>query len=51
MIVASAFAVIAEGFALAAENKVDLQLLYEAIREGWAGSKVLDIERARHGGP
>ncbi len=42
MIVASAFAVIAEGFALAAENKVDLQLLYEAIREGWAGSKVLD---------
>jgi 3-hydroxyisobutyrate dehydrogenase-like beta-hydroxyacid dehydrogenase len=43
MIVASAFAVIAEGFALAAKNDVDLQLLYEAIREGWAGSKVLDI--------
>ena len=42
MIVASTFAVIAEGFALAGKNDVDPQLLYEAIREGWAGSKVLD---------
>ena len=42
MIVASAFAVIAEGFALAEKNSVDPRLLYEAIREGWAGSKVLD---------
>ncbi len=42
MIVASTFAVIAEGFALAGKNGVDAQLLYDAIREGWAGSKVLD---------
>jgi 2-hydroxy-3-oxopropionate reductase len=42
MIVASTFAVIAEGFALAGKNGVDAGLLYEAIREGWAGSKVLD---------
>jgi len=42
MIVASTFAVIAEGFALAGRNDVDAQLLYDAIREGWAGSKVLD---------
>jgi 2-hydroxy-3-oxopropionate reductase len=42
MIVASTFAVIAEGFALAGSNGVDAQLLYDAIREGWAGSKVLD---------
>ena len=42
MIVGSAFAVIAEGFALAERNGVDARLLYEAIREGWAGSKVLD---------
>ena len=43
MIVASAFAVIAEGFALAGENGVDTGSLYNAIREGWAGSKVLDV--------
>ena len=42
MIVGSTFAVIAEGFALAEKNAVDLRLLYDAIREGWAGSKVLD---------
>ncbi len=43
MIVGSTFAVIAESFALAEKNKVDLQLLYDAIRDGWAGSRVLDV--------
>lgn len=43
MIVGSTFAVIAEGFAMAERNGVDSRLLYEAIREGWAGSKVLDV--------
>jgi 2-hydroxy-3-oxopropionate reductase len=43
MIVGSAFAVIAEGFGLAARQGVDTQSLYLAIRDGWAGSKVLDV--------
>jgi 2-hydroxy-3-oxopropionate reductase len=43
MIVASTFAVIAEGFALASQNGLDLKVLYESIRGGWAGSKVLDV--------
>ncbi len=43
MIVAAEFAVIAEGFALASRGGVDAKLLYDAIREGWAGSKVLDV--------
>jgi 2-hydroxy-3-oxopropionate reductase len=43
MIVAAEFAVIAEGFALAARGGVDARLLFDAIREGWAGSKVLDV--------
>jgi len=43
MIVAAEFAVIAEGFALASRNGVDARLLHEAMREGWAGSKVLDV--------
>ena len=43
MIVGTAFAVIAEGFALARANGVEVQSLYDAIREGWAGSKVLDV--------
>ena len=46
MIVGSAFAVIAEGFALAGRNGVDPRLLYDAIRDGWAGSKVLDVSGA-----
>jgi 3-hydroxyisobutyrate dehydrogenase-like beta-hydroxyacid dehydrogenase len=46
MIVGSTFAVIAEGFALAAQNGVDPQQLYDSIREGWAGSKVLDVSAA-----
>ncbi|HUL76964.1 MAG TPA: NAD(P)-binding domain-containing protein [Vicinamibacteria bacterium] len=43
MIVGSAFAVIAEGFALAARNGLDPDTLYQAMREGWAGSRVLDV--------
>ncbi|HUJ73339.1 MAG TPA: NAD(P)-binding domain-containing protein, partial [bacterium] len=36
MVVAATFAVIAEGFALAERNGIDLQVLYESIRGGWA---------------
>lgn len=43
MIVGAAFAVIAEGFALAERNGLDATDLYEAIKSGWAGSKVLDV--------
>jgi len=43
MIVGAAFAVIAEGFALAEANGVEARLLHEAIRDGWAGSKVLEV--------
>ncbi|MBN1686401.1 MAG: NAD-binding protein [Spirochaetales bacterium] len=43
MIVGSAFAVIAESFALGIKNGLDPAVLYEAIRNGWAGSKVLDV--------
>jgi 2-hydroxy-3-oxopropionate reductase len=43
MIVGAAFATIAEGFALAERNGVDPASLYQAIRGGWAGSKVLDV--------
>jgi 2-hydroxy-3-oxopropionate reductase len=46
MIVGATFAVIAEGFALAARNGVESTSLYDAIREGWAGSKVLDVSAA-----
>jgi len=43
MIVGSTFAVIAEAFGLAVRNGVDPQSLHLAIREGWAGSKVLEV--------
>ena len=43
MIVGSAFAVIAEGFALAKTMGLDPERLYQAIRGGWAGSPVLDV--------
>ncbi len=43
MIVGSAFTVIAESFALGMKNGLDPQVLYEAIKDGWAGSKVLDV--------
>lgn len=43
MIVGAAFSSIAEGFALAIKNGLEPLTLYEAIRGGWAGSKVLDV--------
>jgi 2-hydroxy-3-oxopropionate reductase len=42
MIVGAAFAVIAESFALGTKAGLDPKVLYEAIKGGWAGSKVLD---------
>jgi 2-hydroxy-3-oxopropionate reductase len=46
LIVGAAFASIAEGFALGAKSGLDPRALYEAIRGGWAGSKVLDVAAA-----
>lgn len=43
MIVGVTFGVIAEGFALAVNNGLDPTMLYQAIKDGWAGSKVLDV--------
>jgi 2-hydroxy-3-oxopropionate reductase len=43
MIVGSAFTVIAESFALGIKNGLDPKVLYKAIKDGWAGSKVLDV--------
>ncbi len=43
MIVGSTFVVIAEAFALGKSMGLDLKMLYEAIRGGWAGSAVLDV--------
>jgi 2-hydroxy-3-oxopropionate reductase len=43
MIVGAAFAVIAESFSLGVKNGLDPKTLYEAIKGGWAGSKVLDV--------
>jgi len=43
MIVGAAFSVIAEGFALAMKNGLDPEALYHAIKDGWAGSLVLDV--------
>ncbi|AEF81072.1 NAD(P)-dependent oxidoreductase [Leadbettera azotonutricia] len=43
MIVGAAFAVIAESFSLGARSGLDPKILYEAIKGGWAGSKVLDV--------
>jgi 2-hydroxy-3-oxopropionate reductase len=43
MIVGAAFSVIAEGFALAMKNGLDPKTLYHAIKDGWAGSLVLDV--------
>ncbi len=43
MIVGAAFSVIAEGFALAMKNGLDPAILYHAIKDGWAGSRVLDV--------
>jgi len=43
MIVGATFAVIAEGFALGKTNGLDPEVLYKAIKDGWAGSTVLDV--------
>ena len=43
MIVGATFAVIAEGFALGVKSGLNAKTLYEAIHNGWAGSKVLDV--------
>ncbi len=43
LIVGAEFAAIAEGFALAVKSGLDPGVLYEAIRGGWAQSKVLDV--------
>ena len=43
MIVGATFAVIAEGFALGKANGIDPKVLYEAIKDGWAGSTVLNV--------
>jgi len=43
MIVGATFAVIAESFAMGAQSGLDPKNLYDAIKGGWAGSKVLDV--------
>ncbi|MDR2899972.1 MAG: prephenate dehydrogenase/arogenate dehydrogenase family protein [Treponema sp.] len=43
MIVGAAFAVIAESFSMGVKNGLDPKVLYNAIKGGWAGSKVLDV--------
>jgi 2-hydroxy-3-oxopropionate reductase len=43
MIVGATFAAIAEAFALGAKAGIDPGSLYDAIKDGWAGSKVLDV--------
>ena len=43
MIVAATFASAAEAFALGAKKGLDIKTLYDAIKGGWAGSKVLDV--------
>jgi 2-hydroxy-3-oxopropionate reductase len=43
MIVGAAFAVIAESFSLGVKSGLDARSLYEAIKGGWAGSRVLDV--------
>jgi len=43
MIVGATFAAIAEAFALGVKAGLDPKVLYEAIKGGWAGSKVLDV--------
>ena len=43
MIVGATFAAIAEAFALGSKAGIDPSSLYNAIKDGWAGSKVLDV--------
>jgi 2-hydroxy-3-oxopropionate reductase len=46
MIVGATFTVIAESFSLGVKNGLDAKTIYEAIKGGWAGSKVLDVAAA-----
>ena len=46
MIVGATFAIVAEAFALGVKHGLDPKVLHEAIRGGWAGSKVLDVSVA-----
>jgi len=43
MIVGATFAIVAESFALGVKSGLDPETLYQAIRSGWAGSRVLDV--------
>ncbi|MDR1931689.1 MAG: NAD-binding protein [Spirochaetales bacterium] len=43
IIVGSTFSAIAESFALGTKAGLDPKVLYEAIKGGWAGSKLLDV--------
>lgn len=43
LIVGITFVAVAEGFALGTRSGLAPDLLYQAIRNGWAGSKVLDV--------
>lgn len=43
LIVGITFAAVAEGFVLGTRSGLKPEVLYEAIRSGWAGSKVLDV--------
>ena len=43
LIVGITFVAVAEGFALGTKCGLEPKVLYEAIRNGWAGSKVLDV--------
>jgi len=43
MIVGITFAAVAEGFALGTRCGLEPKVLYEAIRGGWAGSRVLEV--------
>ncbi|MFB3883369.1 MAG: NAD(P)-dependent oxidoreductase [Armatimonadota bacterium] len=46
MIVGATFAVVAESFALGTKAGLDPGVLFEAIRHGWAGSRVLEVAAA-----
>jgi 2-hydroxy-3-oxopropionate reductase len=43
LIVGITFAAVAEGFVLGTRSGLKPEVLYEAIKGGWAGSKVLDV--------
>jgi 2-hydroxy-3-oxopropionate reductase len=43
LIVGITFVAVAEGFALGTKSGLEPETLYRAIRNGWAGSKVLDV--------